>query len=87
MKRLSLVEVLWDDAHNCDCGEWIGNDDERLAEKHTMPVNTVGFVVREYKSAIVVAGTVNFTPEGEINQLAGTMRIPRDMIRKVIRLK
>lgn len=68
-----FVEILWDDA-DADHG-WTDEVDEQEELVHT-----VGFLVKETKTAYYISHTTYTDEEGKLNW-NGRIRIPKGMIR------
>lgn len=68
-----LVEILWDDADAK--AEW----DTQIDEEESL-VHTVGFLIKETKTAYYVSHTVYHDEEGTLTW-NGRIRIPKGMVR------
>lgn len=88
-KNRKLVEVVWEDAHSGTSAQtWADYNEETQAVLHNAILcNSVGYVLHDTKDRLVIASSINHDDDGEVNQVSGTMSIPRGMIRKVRVLK
>ena len=77
-KRFDLVHVVWDDATDLDLG-WKDSEDLKPEEEH---ITSVGFLVKETESHIVLASCVS--KDGFHN---GHFQIPRALIVKLKKLR
>lgn len=79
MNNLRLVMIEWVDSHSSNRWEPI----EAVAET-AIPLRcfTVGHLVRESKTNIVVVGTISRDENGEIMQATGNISIPKRCVTK-----
>lgn len=78
MKTFKRVQVEWQDA--CSHDEW--QTPEHLDDS---PLNcvTVGFLCKETKTDIYVAGTMQI---GEDDDVSCVMQIPKGMVKKITKI-
>lgn len=77
-KAIKAVFLEWDDAHSFRA-QWTLAED---LEDHTKPYPcySVGFVIKETKTHITIAGHTSFYVDGDLKSGTGDMTIPKKMI-------
>lgn len=78
------VRILWDDAQT-GCHEWTDFDKKTIQELLEIRglMYTVGFVVAQDSSKIIVAQNLDVNEDGDIEKIGETIRIRKENIMKL----
>jgi len=77
---VNLLEITWDDAETDS--NWDNEAETEIDDSKDALVLTVGFLVKETKTAYYISHTISTDEQGDLHW-NGRIRIPKPMVKKL----